>query len=349
MIAASSASEDIEQPVRESRRRGCLFYLKRGLMGFGIVLVALILLGVAYQTIGTEQDKRTYAPRGQLYTVNGHQMHIVCKGEGRPAVILQAGGAAESTWWYWVQNQLAEHTRVCAYDRPGHGWSEPTTDPRNPAALASELHALLDEAGVAAPYVMAGHSFGAVWTRVYAAQYPEQVEGIVLVDSMILDKFDNRDDYNLWKVTNDAIHVVLWGMYRTGVWRLLATSGALDIGLPPDIAREASALQLPNAVFDADYVEQSGGMWALLQDSAAAEDLGDLPMMVLWASLSDTARELLAPNREEIADYSTNSATRYIEGANHGTLLGTERYARQVSDAILDVIQAAQTGQPLSK
>jgi hypothetical protein len=85
---------------------------------FGIVLVTLVLLGVAYQTIAIELDKRNYAPRGQLYTVNGHQMHMVCMGEGSPAVVLQAGGLADSLWWYRVQNQLAEHTRVCALTVP---------------------------------------------------------------------------------------------------------------------------------------------------------------------------------------------------------------------------------------
>ncbi len=71
-----------------AHRRGCLFYVTRGLKWFGIVLVALVLLGVVYQAVAVELDKRAYAPRGQLYTVNGHQMHLVCTGVGSPAVIL---------------------------------------------------------------------------------------------------------------------------------------------------------------------------------------------------------------------------------------------------------------------
>jgi fused signal recognition particle receptor len=73
--------------------------VKRGLKWLGIVLIALVVLGVAYQTIATEIDKRTYSPRGQLYTVNGHQMHIVCMGEGGPTVISLIGvnGSGKTT------------------------------------------------------------------------------------------------------------------------------------------------------------------------------------------------------------------------------------------------------------
>jgi hypothetical protein len=149
MIAMTG--ETIEQPTSESRRRGCLFDIQRGLKWFGIILITLIVLGVAYQTIATELDKRNYSPRGQLYTVNGHQMHIVCTGEGSPTVILQAGGGGESLWWYRVQRQLTPHTQVCAYDRAGLGWSEAASTPRDPVTTAGELHALLEEAGVHPP------------------------------------------------------------------------------------------------------------------------------------------------------------------------------------------------------
>ncbi len=142
------------------------------LIGFGLVLIVLVLSGLAFQSIAVALDKQNYPPPGQLYAVNGHSMHLVCKGEGDPTVILQAGGTADSTWWYWVQNQLATYVRVCAFDRPAMGWSEPTTDPRDALTLMAELHTLLKLANVRPPYVMAGHSWGAVLTRIYAAQYP---------------------------------------------------------------------------------------------------------------------------------------------------------------------------------
>jgi hypothetical protein len=209
MSAIPGARGASEQPNHE-RKRGCFFYVKRGLKWFGIVLVTLVLLGVAYQTIAIELDKRNYAPRGQLYTVNGHQMHMVCMGEGSPVVVLQAGGLADSLWWYRVQNQLAEHTRVCTFARPGMGWSEPVEGPRDALTIDVELHALLEQAGIPAPYVMAGHSHGAVLTRIYAAEYPEEVVGIVLVDSSILipKHFANQSEFDEWKSSFGGLGVI---------------------------------------------------------------------------------------------------------------------------------------------
>jgi hypothetical protein len=120
------------KPLQQvKKKRGCLSLVLRALIWAGILFVGLVVLGVGYHTIATELDKRSFVPRGEMYSVNGHRMHLVCMGEGSQTVILQAGGTADSLWWYRVQNQLAQHTKVCAYDRPGMGWSEPASTPRD--------------------------------------------------------------------------------------------------------------------------------------------------------------------------------------------------------------------------
>jgi hypothetical protein len=168
---ANASSDATNTPTLSKKsRRGCLFYVKRGLKWFGIALIALIVLGVIYQVIATETDRRAYLPSGQLYTVDGHQMHIVCKGEGSPTVILEAGAGHFSTLWAWVQPAVAQSTRVCAYDRAGYGWSEPGPEPRDAQQIATELHALLDMAEIEPPYVLVGHSLGGIYVRVYNAQ-----------------------------------------------------------------------------------------------------------------------------------------------------------------------------------
>ncbi len=350
MVSVTKASL---QPQRRPNRRGCLFYVKRGLKWFGITLVALIVLGVAYQTIATELDKSNYAPRGQLYNVNGSQMHLVCMGEGGPTVILQAGLTAESLWWYWVQNQMAEHTQVCAYDRPGLGWSEPVTGSRDAFTIVDELHTLLEQAGVSAPYVMVGHSYGAIWTRIYAAQYPQEIAGIVLVDSGLVapKHFDSPSEAQSWQNFNSLTSTVIWGLTRTGVIRLTALGDALNAGYPPDIAREIASLQPRNQTFDTYYAEAFPDFAALQEASAGAENLDDLPIEVLWASITYTGMQNLPQLNalaDELSTYSSNSVTRIVEGADHGSILGNEAYAQQVTGAILDVIEAARTGEPLA-
>jgi pimeloyl-ACP methyl ester carboxylesterase len=360
-MKVTSTTEASGKAQIDQQRRGCLFYAKRGLIGFGIAVIALVVLGVAYQAIATEVDKRTYAPRGQLYNVNGHQMHLVCKGEGSPAVILQAGGVAESLWWYRVQNQLAEHARVCAFDRPGQGWSEPVSGPREALTIDGELHALLEQAGVPAPYIMAGHSYGAILTRIYAAQYPQEVIGIVLVDSQILNpkRFASQSEFEAWKAQFEGTEVLAGWMTRLGLTRLITPGTFQKAGYPADIALELAAWQSRNQVVETDTAEKLNAVWALTGASAAAENLGDLPMAVLWASQTldgfdvidahaQGSQERYSALREEIATYTSNSVTRIIDGADHASILGNEQFAQQVSDAVLDVIDAARTHQPIA-
>ena len=353
MNTSSEANPD--PSPRAPHRRGCLFLVRRGLLILVIGLVGLILLGVAYQAVATELDKSGYSPRGQLYPVNGHLMHLVCMGEGSPTVVLQAGGVAESLWWYRVQNQVAAHTRVCAFDRPGLGWSEPVSGPRDPLTIDAELHTLLEQASVPGPYVMAGHSWGAVLTRIYAAQYPDEVAGIVLVDSSILipKHFASQDEFDQWKTQWDGAQLVASVTTRIGLTRLIQPSLFQQWGYPPDIVPEMAALQSRNQVFDTDIAEFVTAMEALTEASAAAEDLGDFPMAVLWATEDwiayDAYIESAPALRAEISTYSSNNVTRSVEGSNHGSILGNEAYAQQVSDAILDVIATAETGAPLAR
>lgn len=349
-----NVTSQTEMPTQPMRKRGCFFYLKRATLGFSLVLIALVLLGVAYQTIASEMDTRAYAPRGQIYTVNGHQMHLVCNGSGSgsPAVILQAGASAESLWWYRVQQQLAPHAQVCAYDRPGMGWSDPVNGARDPLTINAELHTLLDRAGIPTPYVMAGHSYGAILTRVYAAQYPNEVAGIILIDSQLVTPkhFANASEANQNQSYWDVVHGIGSVMTRVGLMRLIGGSDFQRFGYPPEVAQEIVGLQARPQVIDAYHAENGPAFPALQAASAAAENLGDLPVIVLWASQTNDQNQgnpSLRPLAEELSTYSSNTATRIVEGANHGSILGMEEYARQVTEAVLDVIDAVQTGKRL--
>jgi pimeloyl-ACP methyl ester carboxylesterase len=350
MNTVTASSETTTQPETTAHKRGCLFTIKRVLKWFGIALVTLIVLGVVFQAVAVELDKRNYAPRGQFYTVNGHQMHIICKGKGSPVVILQAGATAESLWWYRVQNQLAEHTRVCAYDRPGMGWSEPVSGSRDPTTINGELHTLLEQAGVSAPYIVVGHSYGSILTRIFAAQYPDEVVGAVLVDSQLVTPkhFASQSEIDQNRSYWDVVQAV-----SSAMTRLVQSNQFQTWGYPPELAPEMNGLQARNQVIDAYYAENGPAFPALQEASASAENLGDIPMAVLWASQTitayDTHIEGFRELRQEISTYSTNSVTRTIEGADHGSILGNEQYAQQVSNAILDVIKAAQTGEPLAQ
>jgi pimeloyl-ACP methyl ester carboxylesterase len=169
--------------VRTRPRRRLRSWIRRGVLGLVIGLVALAVIGVIYQAFATQIYRRIYPPPGELVDVGGHSLHLNCVGEGSPTVILESGLGAMSVDWANIQPEVSDTTRVCAYDRAGTGWSEPGPGPGDPQQIAAELHTLLANAGIDGPYVLVGHSFGGLYVRMYAYQYPNEVEGMVLVDS----------------------------------------------------------------------------------------------------------------------------------------------------------------------
>jgi pimeloyl-ACP methyl ester carboxylesterase len=117
--------------------------------------------------------------------IGGRSLHLRCKGEGSPTVILEAGGfGTPSEVWRVVMPQIAKQTRVCRYDRANNqtGRSDPAPTPRTAADIVAALHALLQAADVPGPYVLVGPSVAGLFVRLYAATYPEDVVGLVLVD-----------------------------------------------------------------------------------------------------------------------------------------------------------------------
>ena len=150
-----------------------------------VMLVVLILTlgtGIAGAIAKSNLAKKYPAP-GQLVDVGGYKLHINCTGQGSPTVILEAGMGNYSLFWANVQPEVAKYTRVCSYDRAGYGWSEPSPRPRTTIVEVEELHTLLVNANVEGPYVLVGHSLGGMNVRVYAHNYPDEVVGMVLVDS----------------------------------------------------------------------------------------------------------------------------------------------------------------------
>lgn len=149
-----------------------------------ILLITGLILSSGYQLYASSVDLKTYPAPGQLIDVGGHRLHINCIGQGEPVVVMEAGMSGWSTDWILVQPEIAKATRVCTYDRAGYGWSETGPQPRDSQQVAAELHILLTKAGIEDRIVLVGHSLGGLFVQYYARTYPQQVAGIVLVDSV---------------------------------------------------------------------------------------------------------------------------------------------------------------------
>jgi pimeloyl-ACP methyl ester carboxylesterase len=126
---------------------------------------------------------QSWPPTGQLVDIGGYKLHIHATGEGKPVIVLIAGAGDFSFDWSLVQPGVSRFARLASYDRAGLAWSDLGPTPRTMKQDAYELHLLLQGAGLAPPYVLVGHSVGGLIARVYATQFPEEVAGMVLVDS----------------------------------------------------------------------------------------------------------------------------------------------------------------------
>jgi pimeloyl-ACP methyl ester carboxylesterase len=144
---------------------------------FAFIVVCLLPIASFAQTPGTIE--KPPPPLGKLVDVGGYRVHLYCTGTGNPTVVIV--GAGFSFDWGLVQPEVAKFTQVCSYDHSGIGWSD--SGPKDSCALrGSEVHAALKNAGIKGPYVLVGHSLGALVARLYAGRYPEEVAGMVFVD-----------------------------------------------------------------------------------------------------------------------------------------------------------------------
>ena len=170
-------------------RRSLNSWSRRVVLYPALVVLALIAVGGAFETVA--QATESNPPLGgRTYLVDGHRLYVHCVGNGAPTVVLVSGLGERTPSWAWVQQAVSPSTRVCAYDRSGEGWSGGEETGRR---FASDLHGLLRAAHVPGPYVLAGHSVGGVYALIYAARYPGDVAGLVLIDSSTPYQFDLPD------------------------------------------------------------------------------------------------------------------------------------------------------------
>src|SRR4051794_32415691 len=201
--------------VRRSMSAGCwLLYPV-------VVVMAVASVGGAAETVGLAADQHTYAMPGRLYDVGGHRLHLDCTGSGGPTVVLMSGLGGSSASWARIAPTVADTTRVCAYDRAGQGWSDDAPRLQDGLAAAADLHTLLDRAGERGPYVLVGHSIGGNYAMTYATRYPEQIAGMVLLDTTA--PYRATDGAGAHAGPPSAI-AVLPSLARLGVGRLMPTS-----------------------------------------------------------------------------------------------------------------------------
>jgi len=313
----SATDNDVRTTVRPSRTRRILRVIRKVVVGLAVLIVVVLVIGSVYQLIAGNVPNGRYAPTGRLVDIGGRSLHINCTGTGTPTVVLEAGLGLGAVTWRHVQPALSQTTRVCSYDRAGYGWSDSGPRPRSASRVTDDLRHLLDIAGVPRPIVLAGHSLGGMFARHYAAIYPADVAGIVLVDST----HEDQDK------PPGVVRALVKTLGYAGVMRPFIRFGDPALDAMYGSNRSLAAI---NEEFAA--VEQSSN-----ETRQAHLSLGDKPLIVITAGTNDADPDWQRLQKELLTRSSTS---KRIVAAESGHYVQDDR-PELVITAVREVLEAA--------
>jgi len=274
---------------------------------------------------------------GRVDIGNGRKFYIECRGSGSPTVLIVPGARAAADEWTVhspVFADVAGFTRTCVYDRPGTvladnspSRSDPVPMPTTAAAAVADLHALVIAAKIDTPFVIVGHSYGGMVVRLYAMTYPDEVDGMVIVDALseFLKAAETDDEW---------------------IWQRRILDGDLSEAL-----KVYPAIERPDAEASFDQL-------------LAAPPLRPMPLVVLSADLQwgplvpgMIADGVLAPDTPHDVGYVTDRAQKVahanlaalVPGARHVTKTDSGHLIHHdnpqlVTDSIRDVVDAVRAG-----
>jgi pimeloyl-ACP methyl ester carboxylesterase len=274
------------------------------------VLLVVALLGLGYERRARRQEAAQFHPPGRLVDVGGYRLHLYCTGAGGPTVVLEHGHRATYLDWYRVQPEIAKVTRVCSYDRAGYGWSDPSPRERTPSMIADELHSLLQAAGEKPPYLLVGHSFGAMNVVMFAHKFPDEVAGVVLVDGSTPESLRPAGwREKLWLRTIQL--TMPFGLPR---WR-----GWCDSGPQETIALKRALICRPQNI--QTIFREDAAFPAAANEVRGISSLAGVPLVVIARDPASGANSKFearhAEQQRDLAKLSTNSRIIVAEGSAH--------------------------------
>lgn len=338
-------------------RRDCTWRFR----AFFVFAIGLSALGVTYQSIGYWLDSQRFHQRGRSFQAGSGsiKLNLNCTGKGGPMVVLDSGMGGSALDWLYVQPEIAKFTRVCSYDRAGHGWSDSSPLPRTSLHIAAELKELLTSARERGPYVLVGHSFGGYNVRMFAKRYPSDVAGMVLVDAKHPDETSRQKQLQdslpapvKARIENDEQRRRFFtrfyepiGLYY-GIDRLkLALGGVYSPAFPKELQNEVLFLdQQPKYIKGVEAEDK-------LDDESAAQvraagTLHDLPLIVLTAGrpyAGDSSDTLLTEtqkkNRDDLWIYELQA--QYTHLSSRGKQVVVEQSSHEMPTDRPDAIVSA--------
>jgi pimeloyl-ACP methyl ester carboxylesterase len=258
-----------------------------------------------------------YAKPQQLVELrDGRKIHLFCLGKGSPTVILTAGRGDWAAIWGKVQAPIARKTRVCAWDRAGFGFSDPSSAPQDISHTTTDLAEAFKRGNIDGPYILVGHSMGAYEILLFADRHPWQVLGMVLIDPnfpdlvrrarLVAPKYaaflSEATDWSAALLKKCAAEL------RSGVLRIGSPDPDKCFDYPPSFPPELTAalIRLDNnparQATEASLFEQYAHSSQIVVNPE--RNYGSIPIRVLTASepLPDTPADALAARPPFLAE-----------------------------------------------
>ena len=246
------------------------------------VLAATVIVLLALGALAKSRLKKRFALVGQMVDIGGYRLHMHVEGQGSPTVVLDAGAGGFGLAWELVRPAVASVTRVVAYDRAGLGWSDPSPYPRDAYTMALELHTMLTNAKVAGPYILVGHSLGGVVARQFAAKYPDEVVGLVMVDSAHEQQMKHFPAAMVKMAESmKGMMVVMKLIGKLGIFAL--KPGLISIGdngkLSSELVKQLQGVMASSDSHIDAMIAESESVYAM--QTQPVSTLGDLPLTVI--------------------------------------------------------------------
>lgn len=297
------------------------------LIGF----VGLLLIGLTYESIMRFRDRQRFGkPPYKTLAVDGHAMHVEQLGDGLPAptVVFLSTIGGSLLDWQLVIPELEGVAPLLAYDRAGYGWSARLRGERVPQVVVDEMHALLEKVDSPQPVVLVGHGFGGLYARLYQAEHPENVAGIVLVDSSHPDLVIQNDHQKEIRRQRNILRFRRLGILRLMLPRVLTWLDDLPL-LERQRYRVVRNWDIPMTLPEAVPVFRDG--------IDLPDTLGDLPLAVVSRSVAEELEfsQEWAEHQADLAQISSQSRHITLEKGSHYVQFASPE---TVANAIRDMV-----------
>lgn len=320
----------------------------------GIVLLLLLFLGLCYRIFSPKP-----VPPGELVNINGTYIHVRAEGEKKslPTIIIEAGAHSNTDMLHWLAEGLKNNTRVLRYDRDGKWFSESSNDDqKSPEFYAHQLHELLEKTGEKPPYILVGHSMGGPYSRIFRDLYPNEVAGIVFIDSSHPEQWKRlaqkelvpKGQAKLLKVGSVLADLGLVGIYN----KTLSKAVHEGDGLPKEIHERARLLTSNSGDVYRMFLRENKLTNQVLMRAGRTKKLDSLPVLVFTATeqYKDSQKQKyrkdgISPEKQvqlwfdmqkELKELSTKGK-QIIINASHGTIITKKENADVINKEILSL------------